>query len=99
MQIKEDVLAYVRETYQVDIEYLWKSGYGDPTGITVDDGSMKEDPAGDMLWTTEQIYLIFPPTRLPKSSSNPLSRTEFSDQTMTSVVVRITLYKSGKFSK
>jgi hypothetical protein len=57
MQIKEDVLAYVRETYQVDIEYLWKSGYGDPTGITVDDGSMKEDPAGDMLWTTEQIYL------------------------------------------
>ena len=24
LQIKEEVLAYVRETYHVDIEYLWK---------------------------------------------------------------------------
>nr|WP_027871711.1 MmcQ/YjbR family DNA-binding protein [[Eubacterium] cellulosolvens] len=28
LQIKEDVLAYVRETYHVDIEYLWKKSPG-----------------------------------------------------------------------
>ena len=28
MQIKEEVLAYVRETYHVDIEYLWKKSPG-----------------------------------------------------------------------
>ena len=36
---------------------------------------------------------------LPKSSRNPLPRTEISDRTKTGVAVRITLYKSGKFSK